>query len=80
MDLDNYSLTDGTLYHHWRPPSAGPVPPKDRIQLVVPQELRKLVLTAHHENILAGHRGFAGTFNRLRRNYFWPGMRADVHS
>ena len=80
MDLDNYSLTDGTLYHHWRPPSAGPVPPKDRIQLAVPQELRKLVLPAHHENILAGHRGFAGTFNRLRRNYFWPGMRADVHS
>jgi len=43
-------------------------------------ELRKMVLAAHHENILAGHRGFAGTFNRLRRNYFWPGMRVDTNS
>jgi len=81
LDLSNYSLIDGTLYHTWHiSTTTSPDQPTSRIRLVVPEPMRKAILTAHHENILAGHRGFHGTYYRLRRNYFWPGMRADVHA
>jgi len=81
LDLSNYSLIDGTLYHTWHISiTTSPDQPTSRIRLVVPEPMRKAILTAHHENTLAGHRGFHGTYNRLRRNYFWPGMRADVHA
>jgi len=81
LDLSNYSLIDGTLYHTWHiSTTTSPDQPTSRVRLVVPEPMRKAILIAHHESILAGHRGFHGTYNRLRRNYFWPGMRADVHA
>ena len=76
IDIDNYTVIDGILYHLWHPePSIDR--PSPRVRLVVPQELRPAILHAHHENILAGHRGIQATYQRLRRNYFWIGMYAD---
>ena len=73
LDLDNYSAIDDVLYHIWTPPRQ-----PSRLQLVVPRPLRRAVLLAHHENALTGHRGIQGTYDRLRRNYFWINMMADV--
>ena len=69
-----FTLIEGTLYNLYH--SEGSTQPRTR--LVVPPALRAPVLTAHHDNILTGHRGIAATYHRIRKNYFWRNMFADV--
>ena len=78
LDLDNYVVIRGILYHLWtiRTPNRKR---EVRVQLVVPQPLRSAVLAAHHDSVLAGHRGVKPTFERIRKNYFWVNMMADVY-
>ena len=45
---------------------------------IVPRQLRKDLLALGHSNVLAGHRGRDATLLRLRENFHWPGMSADV--
>ena len=46
--------------------------------LVVPAVLRLEILRAFHDDVLAGHLGFAKTFKKIKERYFWFGMRKDV--
>eukprot|EP00611_Tribonema_gayanum_P027009 TRINITY_DN6564_c0_g2_i4.p1 TRINITY_DN6564_c0_g2~~TRINITY_DN6564_c0_g2_i4.p1 ORF type:complete len:576 (-),score=37.88 TRINITY_DN6564_c0_g2_i4:1495-3222(-) len=47
--------------------------------LVLPKVLRERVLEECHDGALGGgHSGFARTYDKLRRRYFWPGMYSDV--
>ena len=80
VDLDSYSLVDGTLYHLRKEQPGRDGEPSSRLQLVVPRELRQVLLVACHDNILAGHPGVQKTYERLQDNYFWTNMRADVYS
>jgi hypothetical protein len=78
LDLDNYVVIRGILYHLWK--IRTPNRRKEvRLQLVVPKPLRPQILAAHHDNILAGHRGVFPTFEKIRKNYFWVNMLADVY-
>ena len=49
---------------------------KIRVQIVVPEEMQKKVVTQAHLN--CGHMGVAKTFEQVQRNYYWPGFSKSV--
>ncbi|GFY42660.1 transposon Ty3-I Gag-Pol polyprotein [Trichonephila inaurata madagascariensis] len=42
--------------------------------LAVPKQLRHDILRSLHDAPIAGHLGFAITYDRIRRKYYWPGL------
>ncbi|UYV72237.1 hypothetical protein LAZ67_9002287, partial [Cordylochernes scorpioides] len=48
--------------------------------LVVPRTLRLEVLRSSHDAPTAGHLGFAKTYDRIRRRFFWPSLYRSVHN
>ena len=46
--------------------------------VIVPKHLRHTSLTEAHSAIFSGHLSERKVYDRLRRNYWWHGMRADV--
>ncbi|UYV84941.1 hypothetical protein LAZ67_X004064, partial [Cordylochernes scorpioides] len=48
--------------------------------LVVPRTLRLEVLRSSHDAPTAGHLGFAKTYDRIRRRFFWPGLYRSVRN
>ena len=66
---EDYLLDNNTLYHIPSPIKRDKSP---RMQLVIPIQLRPLVLRACHEQ--AGHLGIDRTYEKIRKRYFWPGM------
>ena len=49
-------------------------------QLVVPQSLRKGILTEVHEGTTSGHLGEERTHGRLKERFYWPGHWNDVRN
>ena len=45
--------------------------------IVIPRDLSKVVLKLAHDDL--GHNGSARTYMIVRRNYYWKGLRPDVH-
>ena len=66
----NFYVTDGVLYYENADVSGR--------RLVVPEDLKKEVLTENHEASFAGHFAPKKMFKKLSQYYYWPGMRADV--
>ena len=50
------------------------------LQIVqIPEESkRQSIITENHASALAGHKGVAKTYNRIRHYYFWKGMKKAV--
>ena len=71
LESRHFDLLDGVL-HHENPNSPG------RWCLAVPQELRTFLLEDAHSGLLAGHLSEKRVYNRLRRDYWWPGMRGEI--
>ena len=46
-------------------------------QIVIQRSLLKEILPFLHEH--CGHFGMAKTFDRVREQFYWPGMKKDVH-
>ena len=50
-----------------------------RMQLAVPADLTRQVITQFHDNEMGGsHAGIDKTYDKVRRRYFWPNMYRDV--
>ena len=47
-------------------------------RLYVPQALRERILNSEHDSKVAGHFGQDKTLELVRRNFWWPGMKAEV--
>lgn len=47
-------------------------------RMIVPREERKRVFEENHDLPTAGHGGVRKTFQRIRAQYYWPKMRADI--
>ena len=47
-------------------------------QLVVPKKFREAILQLAHESILGGHLGMKKTSDKIRLQFFWPGLQQDV--
>ena len=46
--------------------------------LFVPSFLRAEILRSHHDSVLAGHPGRSITYDLVKRDYSWPGMRTYI--
>jgi len=68
----NFEEVDGLLFH------------KDKIlgetvlQLVLPCTRREKVLMLAHKSVFGSHMGMKKTKERIRYNFFWPGMAKDI--
>ena len=67
----HFDLLDGVL-HHESPHFPG------RWCVAVPSDLRSRLLDDAHSGLLAGHLAEKRVYDRLRRTYWWSGMRGDV--
>ncbi|GFU01224.1 retrovirus-related Pol polyprotein from transposon 17.6 [Trichonephila clavipes] len=45
---------------------------------VIPKDLRADILRHFHDAPTAGHLGFAKTYDRIRKRFYWPGMYRNV--
>ncbi|OWY92398.1 LOW QUALITY PROTEIN: reverse transcriptase, partial [Phytophthora megakarya] len=50
----------------------------DNLRLVVPSSLREDMLHHAHEDFQGGHQGITRTHEKLRTEFYWPGVYADV--
>lgn len=74
-----YFLRDGLLMRKWTPLSVSPVEEWSVVtQIVVPSSYRVEILKLAHDSPLAGHLGIRKTYDRILRNFFWPGLKRDV--
>ena len=74
-----FYIKDGVLWRRWRPPCVNVDNGVwDYHQIVVPKGCRKELLHLAHSIPLAGHMGVRKTLDRLRAEFFWPRMAADV--
>eukprot|EP00117_Sycon_ciliatum_P009189 scpid21588/ scgid11586/ Retrovirus-related Pol polyprotein from transposon 412; Protease; Reverse transcriptase; Endonuclease len=69
------TIRDGVLYR--TRPSQDPAMP-DSHQLVVPQDMRKSILTELHNAPGADHLGVTRTLDKARSRFYWPGMSTDI--
>ncbi|KAK0147995.1 Retrovirus-related Pol polyprotein from transposon 412 [Merluccius polli] len=74
-----YFFRDGVLMRKWRPLTAS-VKDEWRVlkQVVVPSPWRNDILCMAHDNHFSGHLGINKTSDRILRQFFWPGLKADV--
>ena len=47
-------------------------------KLAVPYAMRKEILTANHDSVLAGHGGVSKTYSRINKRYHWENLYKDV--
>ncbi|XP_037831815.1 uncharacterized protein LOC119617061 isoform X2 [Kryptolebias marmoratus] len=66
--LEEFLLKDGILYRQQG----------SALQLVVPGPVQKVVLSLGHSIPWAGHLGKHKTMARIRKYFYWPGIRSDV--
>ncbi|XP_076462144.1 uncharacterized protein LOC143294651 [Babylonia areolata] len=62
----------GILYREYRQAKT------EYSQVVVPAQLRQGVMKLAHEPPMGGHQGGKKTLDRIWKQFFWPGMCADV--
>ena len=56
-----------------------PLPDRvESFQVVIPEKYRPKILELAHDDKFSGHMGVAKTLDRVRRNFYWPGMKADI--
>ena len=68
----SFSTRDGILYRHFTKNL------QTVDQIVVPVSLRKSVLLAAHDSLMAGHGAVRRTLLRVRSHFFWPRVSSDV--
>ena len=71
LESRRMEIIDGVLYRE-------DVSNCGRWCIVVPEPWRQELLTENHSTIYAGHLSERKVYDRLRRLYWWSGMRADV--
>ena len=73
LESKQFEVVEGVLYHE---NSAFP----GRWCLVVPEKFRVTLLEEAHRGHFAGHLAGKKTYDRLRRDYWWRGMKNEVIS
>ncbi|UYV77192.1 K02A2.6-like [Cordylochernes scorpioides] len=71
-NLKGYQMIGGVLYKKNYDPEGKPW------LLVVPKQMRHKILKDVHDTPMAGHLGFAKTYGRVRKRFYWPGLYRTV--
>ena len=71
LNIDAFDLVDGVLYHECATTPG-------RWCLAVPHDRREALIHEAHDGRFSGHFAEKKIFELLRRQYWWPGMRAAV--
>ena len=71
--MEEFLLQKGVLYRRSRESNGSEV-----LQVVMPQDLREVLVLLAHEGPMAGYLGVNKTLARLRGNFWWPGMAGDI--
>ncbi|UYV79989.1 K02A2.6-like [Cordylochernes scorpioides] len=71
-NLKGYQMIEGVLYKKNYDPEGKPW------LLVVPKQMRHEILKDVHDTPMAGHLGFAKTYDRVRKRFYWPGLYRTV--
>ena len=71
---DQLVVHSGVLCRRLKPVGESP----GRIQTVIPEVLRREVLSDLHEGPMGGHLGIDKTLGRLQERFYWPGHYNDV--
>ena len=71
---DRITLVDGVLWYSWLQDG------DERQLFIIPAGMKESVLKLAHDNNLAGHFGIDKTYERVSRNFYWPGMRGDIET
>jgi hypothetical protein len=53
---------------------------KDRLYLCKNSQLKQKVLLELHTSPVGGHLGFLKTYHRVKKDFFWDGLKTDVQS
>ncbi|POM66875.1 LOW QUALITY PROTEIN: Reverse transcriptase [Phytophthora palmivora] len=77
---DDFVLSeDGLLYCHNRSRRrGGDDEPSLNLRLVVPTTMADEVLQNRHNSVEGGHQGIVRTYHRVKTDYYWIGLYADV--
>ena len=54
-------------------------PKRENCQMVIPDSLRKEVMTLCHKIPMSGHQGIDRTLERTKRTFYWHGMTKDIY-
>lgn len=68
------------LYKYVKPPSVVVMDDSSNWKIVVPKDFRLALLKKFHDGVLGGHLGIFKTYWKLRDQFTWPKMKADVAS
>ena len=71
LESQHYDIIDGILYHE-NPNHPG------RWCIVVPKDLRSQLLAEAHSGCFGGHFSEKKVYDKIRRSYWWYGLRRDV--
>ena len=63
---EQYKVIDGVIYY------------KDRIYLVSESALKKKIMEATHDSLLAGHLTYLKTYRKVRERLTWKALKNDV--
>jgi hypothetical protein len=67
-DTNGYSLDKGVIWH------------KGKVWIGQNSALQTKLISVCHSSVIGGHSGIAATYHRLKRHFFWKGMKIDVES
>jgi len=68
-----FKMKDGILYRYCRNFEG-----REISQVVIPKELREMVMTMAYDAVMSGHQGQKKTKDRIWREFWWPGIGAEV--
>ena len=73
-----WRVENNILYKFIKPCFPALSSPSDEWKPVVPKDQRSAVLQRCHDIPAAGHVGVYKTYGKIRQDYYWPKMKADV--
>ena len=53
---------------------------KDRLYLCKNSQLKQKILRELHTSPLGGHSGFLKTYHRVKKEFFWDGLKSDIQT
>ena len=77
--MDRLLIEDCILYYLGRRRESREMMDEDlKLRLVVPTTLIDTILLNCHESVEGGHQGIVRTLHRVKSDYYWTGIYADV--